>query len=68
MVHEQTGTSYAPSQSSAGKTGAGTSADHKRKTVGDIDVMQVQKVLRRNPELADVVSQLADLFRCLKLS
>lgn len=32
---------------------------------GDVDVMQVQKVLMRNPELADVVCQLRSR-RCLK--
>ncbi|WWD17893.1 hypothetical protein CI109_102338 [Kwoniella shandongensis] len=49
IVHEP-GTSVAPSESSAGKSGFASS----RKMGFNIDIMQVQKVLQRNEELSEV--------------
>ena len=52
MVHDPSGDStYAASESSAG-----TNAKDKRSCLSDIDVMQIQRVLEKNPELEDVVS------------
>jgi hypothetical protein len=58
IVHEPTGnTTIAPSESSAGNTNR--SGRRERQGVGECDVMQVQRVLEKNPDLKSVVSQLA---------
>ncbi|KAK8865920.1 hypothetical protein IAR55_001068 [Kwoniella newhampshirensis] len=49
IVHEP-GTSVAPSESSAGRSGFASS----RRTGFNIDIMQVQKVLQRNEDLSEV--------------
>ena len=53
IVHDpDKGTTVAPSESSADQTGRS-----KREPLGgNVDIMQVQRILKRNPDLADVVS------------
>lgn len=53
IVHDpDRGTTVAPSESSAGRT-----SRSKREPVGgNVDIMQVQRILERNPDLSDVVS------------
>lgn len=58
IVHEP-GSSVAPSESSGGRprseSGMTTTTALRARNAG-VDVMQIQRVLMRNPELANVVS------------
>jgi hypothetical protein len=58
IVHEPTGTTIAPSESSAGRS------NRERAVLGEIDAHQIQKVLSRNPDLSSVVGP---AFLCLRM-
>ncbi len=62
MVHDPSASSSSQSISSAGNSGRSVSAftsaltSHKGGGIGSIDVMAVQRLLRKNPKLEDLVS------------
>ena len=65
MIHESSNnTTYAPSESSAGRT----SRDSKNTALSNIDAMQLQNVLLKNKELEEVVSGYASVSQLWYLS